>query len=181
MGGTIGTAAGYNVGQLIFSHRTDKGVQAEFFANKEEARSCTWNSLEQSPHKYSRLAELEQHRAGDGAFYFTLVYPNDRTPGKTIFQWKQTSNPVTSKPGSPVVGFVSKNPGQLPVDLFGGLWMGNTHATFLQGDARPGGLWFMAVGEHIPFGVGIAGVPEPAVVVDFVQLFVDPAGDADAL
>jgi hypothetical protein len=49
-------------------------------------------------------------------------------------------------------------------------------ATFLQGDARPGGLWFMAVGAHAGFNGGIPGIFEPTVTANYVQLFVDRDG-----
>ncbi len=71
---------------------------------------------------------------------------------------------------------MSAQPGQLPPQLFGGLWKGNVGATFLQGDARSGGFWFMAVGAHVAFGKGIPGICEPTVTANFVQLFVDRNG-----
>ncbi len=82
-------AAASEYGTLVLSHRTHQGGPAEYFT-KDEACACVWNSLADAAHKFSRLSDLEQYRASDGAFYLTLVYPNASTPGKTLFRWKQT-------------------------------------------------------------------------------------------
>jgi hypothetical protein len=76
-------------GKLVLSHRTVTGAPAEYF-DQSEQYSCVWNTVDQAPHKFSRLIDLERLRAADDAFYFTLVYPNDKTPGLTVFRWKQT-------------------------------------------------------------------------------------------
>ena len=76
-------------GKLVFSHHTDTGAPFEFFARgTTEAVSCTWNSLDRAPHKFSRFADLEQLRAADGSLHFTLVYPN-LPAGVAVMRWKQ--------------------------------------------------------------------------------------------
>ena len=75
-------------GALVFSHRCLTGAPEEYFT-KDDVLSVQVNALDQPSHKYSRLGDLEQFRAADGAFHFTLVYPDQQTADK-VTQWKQT-------------------------------------------------------------------------------------------
>ena len=105
------------------------------------------NPTDPSSDNYSILDELEQFRHDDGRFYFRMDWPGD----ETVYEWSQTSNPVSEK----LVGYQA-----ISVPYTGQSWGGIEPSTFALMDGSINhNNWYYAIGSH---QIWLGGIPSYA-------------------
>ena len=148
--------------KLVFRHDANGG----YFSTIAEANSS--NATSATPElesKFSIFDELEGYRH-EGKFYFRAVWPNIGE----VFEWEQTSNPVTNAPNT-VDGFILHSSTTSDPNFLG-LALSSATSTFYDMSPASTSWWYAVASKLAYYGPFMPAIQQGAITTDIIEIYV---------